>query len=264
MNEICQSCVKPITFPGDIRRVEFRVAGGVTRDWVMCKTCAGQLQELVLSFMGELPPEGGIDPVEAEKIKATRGHPWILKSKPEEEEPAVEPPWPVVAGDGTEQVPTGLKDGQYVEAMKVAFTSFNIDTTAYEALAHLTQAFGNTGMLEGMGAYAREQGWIGPVEFDAGTLPFDDPPLQEEDDPNVEELVEPTWNPPTIYGTDREAGITDLFVLTHFDYETEITKIVGVCESKDDAEAAEKRTGWSDGFSITQCQLGQVRVWKGW
>jgi len=56
----------------------------------------------------------------------------------------------------------------------------------------------------------------------------------------------------------------DAFVLTHFDYETEIIKIVGVFESEDASEAAKKRTGWSCGFTVTQCQVGQAMVWKPW
>jgi len=63
--EICQSCgariiaepvptgstslVKSIT-------VDFTVFGGIMRRWGLCEPCTDKLQDLVLGFMGELPP----------------------------------------------------------------------------------------------------------------------------------------------------------------------------------------------------------------
>ena len=54
--EICQSCSKKIE---SWERVSFGVIGGVTRSWVMCELCADVLQDMVLGYMGEIPPEQG-------------------------------------------------------------------------------------------------------------------------------------------------------------------------------------------------------------
>lgn len=96
MNEICQSCGGKINMYDD-RQVEFRVANGVSRGWVVCVPCADKLQDMVLGFMGELPPGDeplppGIDADEAERIRATKGHPWVIEPNPAEELPFAEEP----------------------------------------------------------------------------------------------------------------------------------------------------------------------------
>ena len=54
--EICQSCSKKIE---SWERVSFGVIGGVTRSWVLCESCADVLRDMVLGYMGEIPPEQG-------------------------------------------------------------------------------------------------------------------------------------------------------------------------------------------------------------
>ena len=54
--EICQSCGATIE---SWERVSFGIIGGVTRSWVMCTHCTDVLGEMVLGYMGELPPEQG-------------------------------------------------------------------------------------------------------------------------------------------------------------------------------------------------------------
>ena len=62
MSEICQSCSKTIEVFIAQERVSFTVIGGITRSWVMCKNCAAKLQEMVLGYMGELPPNSVGEP----------------------------------------------------------------------------------------------------------------------------------------------------------------------------------------------------------
>ena len=57
--EICQSCSAKIEVFLAQERVTFTVVGGVTRSWVLCESCKGKLQDMVLGYMGELPPEQG-------------------------------------------------------------------------------------------------------------------------------------------------------------------------------------------------------------
>ena len=56
MSERCQSCCKEILFYRQ-QDVKFSNPSGVVRVWTMCPDCAAKLQNLVLGFMGELPPK---------------------------------------------------------------------------------------------------------------------------------------------------------------------------------------------------------------
>ena len=59
--EICQSC--GVKFAKDrTQHVEFAIWDVIDRYWIMCPNCADKLQDMVLGFMGELPP--GDDVVE--------------------------------------------------------------------------------------------------------------------------------------------------------------------------------------------------------
>lgn len=80
MSGICQSCLK--SFDEEGKSVNFQIWDEVDHTWQMCPNCADRLREMVLGYMGELPPE--IDADEVEKIQATKGHPWMIGPRSEE------------------------------------------------------------------------------------------------------------------------------------------------------------------------------------
>ena len=70
--EICQSCSNPVDWE-KFTRVQFGVTGGVTRSWAMCPHCTDVLQDMVLGYMGELPPGD-----EEQRCETCRGYSPLL------------------------------------------------------------------------------------------------------------------------------------------------------------------------------------------
>ena len=71
--EICQSCSGDIEGMLVPERVSFGIIGGVTRAWVMCTHCTDVLGEMVLGYMGELPPDD-----EEQSCETCRGYSPLL------------------------------------------------------------------------------------------------------------------------------------------------------------------------------------------